>query len=78
MRHNIEQHNLDADMGAAAAAESFGLGNALFKDLQVGNLFRFRFPADIMRKTTRGYVDISKPDKEWKTGQRTAVWRAPN
>jgi hypothetical protein len=61
---------------ASAAAAWLGMGDALFRDVPVGGLFRFKGHADLFRKEARGYRAADGSGPRFKTGALTAVFRA--
>ena len=72
----IDRHNIDKDMGAAVAAVSLNIGNALFKDIPDGDLFRFAHSHELFVKRNGKYREFKSVGGRWfKTGQRTAVFR---
>lgn len=78
-RGNISTHNTDADMGAAVAARSLGLGDALYKDIRPGEFFRFKADAVTARhvKLASGAYRAAADSNsaQFRTGSRTAVFR---
>ena len=68
----------DADMGAAVAARLVAIGDALYKDVPRGGLFRFKASAygECFVKLARGYRRFDQPSGHiFRTGQRAAVFR---
>lgn len=76
MQNNIAAFNVDADMGAAVAASALGIGDALYKNLPCGGLFRFHTGNTVFVKLSRGYREAHNASAPtFATGQRTAIFR---
>lgn len=73
---NIDAYNTELDSAAAASAKWLEIGNAIYKDIPTGGLFRFKGSNETYVKLSRGYrVANNTTAPIFRTGQRAAVFR---
>lgn len=67
-------HDVNADMDAAAevAAKTLNIGNAIFRQVPVGGVFRFAYSSESLTKVSS--TTYTNGVRRFITGQRAAVF----